>query len=309
MKFRSELAIRPFDFQVSHKDKMIFVGSCFSANIGEKLQALGYDVMLNPFGVLFNPLSMFENIRRAVCGSVVSEKEFVFSEERWNHWQFHGSMGRKNKNDLVQAINLVDEAVKQRLSEASVLFLTLGSAWVYEHPEQGIIVGNCHKVAQDQFRKRLLSVHELLEAWHRLKAELYTVNPSLKVVLTVSPVKHLRDGISENLISKSTLLLFSHQTEELYFPAYELISEDLRDYRFYEGDLAHPNELAINYVWEKFAPAFFSKEELQLNERIQKLVNKKNHRPLFPDSASSEAFVVKLEREMEEFFAETGIRL
>ncbi|MES2628684.1 MAG: GSCFA domain-containing protein, partial [Bacteroidota bacterium] len=189
----------------------------------------------------------------------------------------------------------VHDGVSAFLNKASVVFVTFGSAWVYRHRKTGLDVGNCHKVAQSEFEKRLLSVTEITAVYRELVAALQQQYPQLRVVFTVSPVKHVRDGLLENLQSKSVLLLACMELARLrgisYFPAYELMTEDLRDYRFYEADMAHPNEQAVTYIWEKLSETIFSPVQQQLNTRISALRNRQEHRALFPDSGEHKEFV------------------
>lgn len=314
MKFRTELSPRKLPFQLTHKDKLLFVGSCFSEHIGNCFQRLGFDSLLNPYGVLFNPLSITANINRSITLGDVQSNELIFQNDRWHHWLLHGSFGALTEQLLSDEIHRTDLAVNRFLQQASVLFVTLGSAWVYEHLDSGIVVGNCHKVPQSQFLKKMLSLEDVTNSLESLITNAHKVNPALQVVITVSPVKHLRDGLVENSMSKSVLLLAANSlTTSIdkvhYFPSYELITEDLRDYRYYEEDMAHPNEQAQAYVWEKLSLAVFSDAQLALNSRLEKLLERKNHRPLFPESNESIAFADKLKADLTQLFGETGIRI
>ncbi len=292
---------------------MVLVGSCFTEHIGTHLKELGYTCLSNPFGVLFNPISIAENLIHAVSATSVDEDDLVFHNELWHHWRFHGQFSNTSKDELINQCTKVMHMVREDIKEASVLIITLGSAWVYEWNTKNKMVGNCHKVPQKEFKKRLLEVEETKLRLTEMIAVLQAFNPKLQVIFTVSPVKHIRDGIQENVLSKSVLLLAVNALVNAkkvdYFPAYELITEDLRDYRFYTPDMAHPTDQAVEYVWEKFAGSVFDLPQAQLNDRISKLVQMKKHRFLFPESIESIKFQEKLMEEIQLLEAETGLSI
>ncbi|MDP2174655.1 MAG: GSCFA domain-containing protein [Bacteroidota bacterium] len=282
--------------KIHYEDLLLFSGSCFSENIATRLQSLMFDVYAQPNGTIFNPISIAEPITRIINYQVYDENAIIQRDDLFFSKFHHGSFYAKDSSDLIKEINESLHLFETKLQKAKFLFLTFGSAFVYELTDSQEIVANCHKLPQNRFSKRLLSIQEIEAVYQPILKHLADVNPDLNVVLTVSPVKHLKDGIVENQLSKSTLLLAIHQLKSTnpnvsYFPAYELVTDDLRDYRFYENDGAHPNQLAIDYVFEKFKSTYFSEEtrvyfDEQLN--FQKL---KNHKPIQEQGNAYEAWI------------------
>lgn len=298
------LKTEDFKFKIQYEDLLLFSGSCFSENIATKLQSLMFDVYAQPNGTIFNPISIAEPITRIINNQVYNENAIIQRDDLFFSKFHHGSFYAKDSSDLLKDINKSLHLFETKLQKAKFLFLTFGSAYVYEYIDSQEIVTNCHKLPQHRFSKRLLSIQEIEAVYQPILKHLAEINPELNVVLTVSPVKHLKDGIQENQLSKSTLLLAIHQLKSTnpntsYFPAYELVTDDLRDYRFYENDGAHPNQLAIDYVFEKFKTTYFSEEtrvyfDEQLN--FQKL---KNHKPIQKLGNAYEAWIKQV-KEVEE---------
>jgi len=314
MKFRTALAVESFSFQLTYRDPLCFLGSCFSENMSEKFAYLGFNSLVNPHGTLFGAHALLENLRRAVLQDNIPENEIVQFNGKWSHLFSHSSLSAGTREALLSNIQRADESLKHQLNMAKVCFITLGSAWVYRHKNTGLVVGNCHKIAGDQFEKFLQTPDEIQAYLNRMLVLLQRVNPDLKVVFTVSPVKHIRDGLVENNLSKSTLLLAVNQLvkssfQSFYFPAFELLTEDLRDYRFYAEDLAHPNDLAINYIWERLREVIFDEKQEALNNRVIKLRKAMEHRPFDPNTEESKLFQLNLQQQLEALVDETGIRL
>ena len=234
------------------------VGSCFSDEIGAQMQERYLNVTCNPFGTLYNPLSI------AQAFSVqLSEVNFQFHEGLWHSMAHHGAFSRATKEEAEQAVRESIETMQKALNEATVVIVTFGTAWVYE--KEGAIVGNCHKLLESCFNRRRLSVEEIVEAWKPILAQY----PDKKWLFTVSPIRHIRDGLHENQLSKATLLQAVEYLGD-YFPSYEIMLDELRDYRFYADDLVHPSSLAVNYIWERFVECFCTnqtKNELVLQHK------------------------------------------
>ncbi len=247
MNFRTTWDIAPFEHQLNYGGKAVLLGSCFSENIGKKLQYYGFDTLINPFGTIFHPLPLatllepnsFENIR---------------TFERDGHWyalETHSDVSGENEEEFLNKLFAQQAALKSYLKDAKMLVITFGSAWGYY--KEGSIVANCHKLPNSRFEKRFTDLDAMVNRWRKLLHDLKALYPQLDIVFTVSPVRHTRDGIVENQRSKSRLMELVHLLEAAYFPSYEIQMDDLRDYRFYEADLIHPNALAVDYIFDKFA--------------------------------------------------------
>ena len=278
--------------KISHTDKVLLIGSCFAENIGEKLLENKFKCLINPNGILFNPASIATALHSYIKNDgnikIGTNNGLAFS---FNH---HGSFSKNTEKELRSEVLTARKEAHQFLKEAKFLIITFGSAYVYRDIKDMEVVANCHKLPQQNFLKDLLRVDDIVSTYSHLINELRDFNDDLKIIFTVSPVKYLRDGIINNNLSKSILLQSVHNkvsaTSNLqstllnYFPAYELVNDDLRDYRFYKEDMAHPNEQAINYVWEKFSNCYFSNETKELNQKIKEITLAVNHRPLKENS-------------------------
>lgn len=289
MRFHLNYIPQKPGFQIRHSDKIFLLGSCFSENIATKLQEQRFPTHSNPNGILFNPLSLAGSLEQLLSQKPPDEKFMIERDGVFFSYQHHSSIHDDDKQDLKKKINRLNKAGAEFLHQTDYLFITFGSAFVYHHIALNEPVANCHKQPGSSFEKRLLTVQQITETYSELIKKLRTFNPKLKLVFTVSPVKYLKDGVVENNISKSTLLLSVHEFVKkfdscFYFPAFELLNDDLRDYRFYKADLAHPNDLAIDYVWNKFSECFFSESTLLLNKQIQALNQALNHRKLIANS-------------------------
>lgn len=301
MKLTTPISIPKSEFNVSHQSTSFLIGSCFSQNIGEKLINNKFNVNINPSGIIYNPISIVSALERIINQKQYTEQELTNFNSKWISFNHHGSFSSLNKTTCLNQINNSQDQAHQQLKKCETIFITFGSAWVYEYPEFGI-VANCHKLPNSQFKKRLLSVKEILAAFNRILDELKHLN----VVFTVSPIRHIKDGLHENNLNKSTLHLainnLIEQNENChYFPAYELIIDELRDYRFYKDDLVHPTEFAINYVWGKFSECYFNDETQALNSEIQKIKVAVNHKPFYFKSEEHQQFIATQIQNMEDF--------
>ncbi|MCS6968205.1 MAG: GSCFA domain-containing protein [Cytophagales bacterium] len=299
MQFRTELNVLPSAHPITHSSRLLLVGSCFAEEIGQKLLDNKFEVLVNPFGTIFNPLSLFELLEKSFTGgqlpSLVVEREGRF---------FHYGLHSCHSAPTAQAMEQLAQALLRHTAEwidrppknDARIIITLGTAWIYELAQTGIPVANCHKMPAHLFNKRLLKVEEIVSAFDNLFNRL----PSYcRIIVTVSPVRHLKDTLPLNAVSKSVLRLAAHQICQdfpgvEYFPAYELLLDDLRDYRFYAKDLLHPSEEAVEYIFEKFATAYFSAQTMQLIQRWEKIRQALQHRPLQPYSLSHGQFLEQL---------------
>ena len=252
MKLQTIVDIKPSEWKIGYEDKILMLGSCFSDEIGEQMQRRNLNVTCNPFGTLYNPLSIAQAMQ------MTDMPQLVEHDGLWHSMAHHGSFSRATKEEAEQAIRASIETMQQALKEATVVIVTFGTAWVYE--KDGEIVGNCHKLPESCFTRRRLSVEEIVAAWRPI-LDRY---PDKHWLFTVSPIRHIRDGLHENQLSKATLLQAIDQMVHgkwtngklHYFEAFEIMLDELRDYRFYADDLVHPSSLAVNYIWERFVYTF-----------------------------------------------------
>lgn len=300
MEFHLEFTPKPFDIKISHQQKLLLIGSCFTEQIGNKLAHHKFRVLDNPNGILFNPISITKSILSYINNKQYSAADLFYQNESWNSWEHHSRFSDPDQQICVDGINASQNNAHEFLRSADWLLVTLGSAFVYEL-ENKEVVANCHKVPTDKFNKRLLSVGEVVLALEQMGEELTVFNPSLKIIYTISPVRHLRDGFVENNRSKATLHLAAQQLTQrantFYFAAYELVTDDLRDYRFYAEDMVHPNYAATNYVWKKFVAACIDESSQELMKEINSINAAKNHKAFNPASEQHKKFLqINLER-------------
>lgn len=292
---RTALHVQPVDWHIDHQTRLLGMGSCFAEEIGRKLSRLKFPTCINPFGIVYNPHSLAQSLQYLLQERQFAEEDLFEYDGLWHSFDLHGSFSAPNSQTLLNAINASVAEAAVFLRFAKVLLLTLGTAHAFRLKTNGRIVANCHKLPGQRFERFRLSLNDVVDTLSAVLDNLFRQNPGIKVVLTVSPVRHLRDGLVENNLSKATLLLAAdHLCKTFdnlhYFPAYELLIDDLRDYRFYAADLSHPNDLALDYIWEIFAQTFFSPATIQLCEEIDGLKRAIEHRPLHPESENYRQF-------------------
>ncbi len=288
MNFHLEFTVAPFQERINYRHSFLFMGSCFAENIGEVMKNHKFKVMTNPNGIVYNPASIAIALRKHITNYRFDGAELFFANEVWNSWEHHSACSGSDKATALKIMNDSIAHAHTLLNHGEWLFLTFGSAYYYKRKATGQIVSNCHKIPQREFTKHLLTSSEIVNDYTALLAQLKEINPRLKIVFTVSPVRYIRDGVVENNRSKAVLLEAVHQLTEqhenvYYFPAYELVIDDLRDYRFYKKDLVHPNEQAIEYVFEKWKETAFDAETKVIFERIKKIQTHLNHRINHPN--------------------------
>lgn len=296
ISFRTELPIKDSLYRLSHKNNILNIGSCFSENIGERLKERKFPIHINPFGILFNPISIANSLSKVIDNQLFTENNIFEHNTLWHSFQHHGKFSNIDKLTCLNGINTSIKTANNHIQDLQYLILTFGTANVFVHKSTNEIVANCHKIPNNQFERRRLSVQEIVTSLSPQIQRLKIINPQLKVILTVSPVRHIRDGLVENQRSKAVLLLAIDNLIKSfdfveYFPAYELLMDDLRDYRFYEKDMIHPSKIAIDYIWEAFANTYFEEKTKQINLQIKKVNQAKNHRPLNPNSLDYQKFI------------------
>lgn len=294
MEFRRELTVKPFKEKISIKDQVMLIGSCFTENLGEKLLSNRFKVLYNPSGILFNPISITRSLTSYITNGPLQPETIFRNQEWWNSWDHHSRFTHSDAGGLEQMIREAHTEAHQFLRHAKWLVITLGSAWVYQL-DNGEVVANCHKVPTDKFHKKLLAVEDVLSALDNVIHRLRILNPELRIIFTISPVRHLRDGFIENNRSKAVLIQAVHHLVDkfeglFYFPAYELIIDDLRDYRFYAEDMVHPNYLATDYVWQKFRETCLDNYTQKALEDINVINAARAHKPFQPTSEAHRRF-------------------
>lgn len=285
---------------IDYKSKILLLGSCFSENIGDKLGYYKFQTLQNPFGILFQPKAIEKLIVNAINKKEYLESDLIYQNERWHSFDAHSSLSSADKKDILNNLNNAISATKKQLEEASHIIITLGTSWVYRFIESDTIVANCHKIPQKKFLKELLSVDEISEILDAITTLLKSVNKNISVLFTVSPVRHLKDGFIENTQSKAHLIAAIHniinpRENIFYFPSYEIMMDELRDYRFYAEDMIHPNKTAINYIWDKFITTWFSKESKEVMQEIETIQKGISHKPFNENSEKHQQFLKNLD--------------
>jgi len=283
MKFKLDTNINLADFNIKHGDGIVMLGSCFSDNMSSYFENSGFNVLSNPFGTLFHPLPIDRVINQAFDDDV--ELNAFKRDELWLSWGASSKLYGETKDELNRTVSGAKVNLKNALLNARLLVITFGSAWGYSHQEFGT-VANCHKMPSSLFNKDLSTVEEMQERWSGTLSTLKKLNPNLSIVFTVSPVRHKKDGLVENNRSKSRLIELSHRLASdfgSYFPSYEIVIDELRDYRFYKSDLVHPSDDAIGYVWNRFKDYIFTEETESLIKQIEKVNSTLAHKSLHPN--------------------------
>jgi len=286
MAFTTEVQIPEFPWKIDYSKGVVFMGSCFSENVGAKLANLKFPVDINPFGVLYNPVSIANSLKFLIDKQEFFEFDLFQDQGLWNSFNHHSSFSDVDLEVTLNKINSRIGSSHQFLKEADFLVITFGTAWAYQLENSKQIVSNCHKVPASHFARVRLSTHEIVEAYRLLLEELWAFNPKLKVILTVSPIRHWKDGAFDNQVSKGTLILAIDKLlrslvdrQCAYFPAYELVMDELRDYRYYAADMLHLSDVAIDYIFERFQSVLISQESMIFSKNIQKIHNAMHHRP------------------------------
>ena len=312
MKLQTEIPLKPEENQIDYASKILLLGSCFSENIGEKFDYFKFQNLQNPFGVIFNPVSIERLIVRAVENRAFSEEDIFQHKGIWKCFEVHSELSSLDKSEFLKNLNSALQNLREALFSSTHIFFTFGTAWVYRTINAstplstGKIVANCHKLPQQNFAKELLSMEEISKSLQTIFYKISTVNPAAVLINTVSPVRHIKDGFSENSLSKAHLISAIHQSLSLpmqskrhyYFPSFEIMMDELRDYRFYAEDMLHPNKTAIEIIWQKFSKVWISSETETLQKEIASIQNGLKHRPFNPEGADHLQFSEKLQQKI-----------
>ena len=302
MQFRTQIPIPKSNYPIDYSSKIMSLGSCFAVNMAEKLDYLKFQNSCNPVGILFHPLAIEKLIDFAVSGKQFTENDIFFHNERWHCFDVHSDLSNANKEELLASLNAIIKSTNQQISESTHIIITYGTSWVYRNIESDSIVANCHKVPQKQFKKELLSVEQIKESIANILKLIHAVNPNCTIIFTVSPVRHIKDGFVENQWSKANLISAIHSvmnTEHCklnteYFPSYEIMMDELRDYRFYAEDMLHPNQVAIDYIWKRFKETTISETAFAVMDEVESIQKSLSHKPFNPNSESHLKFESKV---------------
>jgi hypothetical protein len=301
MNLQTKIKLKPNQFnQIDYNSKVLLLGSCFSENIGKKFEYLKFQQKQNPFGILFHPLAIETLITNVINEKQYTSDDIFLHNEQWHCYDAHSRLSNSSKEQLLQDLNDNIANAHQFLNEASHVVITLGTAWVYRFIETDAFVANCHKIPQKKFLKELLSVEKITESLEAIMSLVRSINPKVTFIFTVSPVRHIKDGFVENMQSKAHLITAIHHVVEprshnYYFPSYELVMDELRDYRFYNADMLHPNTTAINYIWERFVAVWISQETQTTIQSVEEIQKGIAHRPFNPKSDAHQAFLKQLD--------------
>ncbi len=287
-----------FSKKISYTDKILFIGSCFSEEIAARMSDLKFDILQNPSGILYDPISISSALNSYVINETFELKELFFQHDLWHSWQHHSIFSGLDKEEVFCKIVNTRQEAHQFLKDTSWLIISLGTSFSYTLKNERIEVANCHKAPADYFEKKLIMIEETIATLSTTINNLREFNPGLKIIFTVSPVRHIKDGLAENNRSKARLLEAVHFITEkfqdiFYFPAYELIIDVLRDYRFYKADLVHPSDAAVDFVFENFCNALLDEAGKKLLEEIKKVVTAVNHKPFQKESVAHKNFMNK----------------
>ncbi|MDR2775976.1 MAG: GSCFA domain-containing protein [Tannerella sp.] len=285
-------------FKITYGDSALFIGSCFACNIGDKMSEYRFNVGINPFGVLYNPLSVSSACRHMLNPKPFTEDDLFFYNGMYHSFAHHGRFSDVSADKCLSGLNEALRRAAVQIRNTSCLIVTFGTAYVYRH-KSGVVAANCHKLPESDFIRERLSVNDITGDWSALLNELRDGNPLLKIIFTVSPIRHRKDGAHLNQISKSTLLLAEQALAEqypgqvLYFPAYELMMDELRDYRFYAEDMIHPSSQAIHYIWERFCDTCMDRKTLSSMKEVEEINKRLNHRPLTNNDEAYKQFLTQ----------------
>ncbi|MGL2963154.1 GSCFA domain-containing protein [Flavobacterium sp. RSB2_4_14] len=295
MQFNTKVPLTQSKTPINYQSKIVSLGSCFAENMGEKLEYFKFQNAVNPFGIIFNPVSIEKLMERVVHQKRFTEKDIFFHNELWHCYEVHSELSNPDKEILLNNLNQILEATHHQVTQSTHVIITYGTSWVYRLKSSQEIVANCHKVPQNLFDKEILSVETIQKSIQNTIDLIQKVNPNCHFIFTVSPVRHIKDGFPENQQSKAHLITAIHNSQlatrnSNYFPSYEIMMDELRDYRFYATDMLHPNQVAIDYIWERFSESSISEESHPIMKEVETIQKGLAHRPFNPETDSHKQF-------------------
>lgn len=303
MILQTNIALRPEQKQIDYNSKVLLIGSCFVENIGDKLEYFKFQNLQNPFGIIFHPVAISGLVLRAVNEVFFTEEDIFFHNDQWHCFETHSSLNGPDKGELLRTLNKKLKEFREYLLSATHIIFTYGTAWVYRYIKTKKIVANCHKVPQQQFSKELLNVELVSESIQDTIAAIEAQNQNAVFITTVSPIRHIKDGFAENMQSKAHLITGLHKALEnfhdaYYFPSYEIMMDELRDYRFYMEDMLHPNRTAISIIWKRFQDVWIASETEPLQKEIDHIQKGLQHRPFNPSGQAHQDFQKALQQQI-----------
>ena len=299
MNFRTQVELPEKEVEIRHSEQIMLFGSCFAENIGNLLVKNKFRCDVNPFGVLYNPMSIAMALRQILSKKRYQRNDLFEAGGLWHSWMHHSIFSSSSPDETLTLINTYLMKASKEIVEADWLMVTFGSAYVYMNKDTQQVVGNCHKMPEKTFRRSMLNVSTIVEEWQDVLKKLRQCNPKLRVLFTVSPIRHAKDGMHGNQLSKSTLLLAIDEICHIfpkchYFPSYEIMMDELRDYRFYADDMFHPSSLAVEYLWDCFSRCYFSKSTQEIMSKWEKIIKALSHKPFRADSEEYRAFLSQI---------------
>jgi len=302
MKFRTEITSPKYPFQIDYHTKIFGLGSCFVDHMKKKFDYYQFQTQINPFGVIFNPVSIKNTLNIVVKKGYFTKDDLFFHQNAWKSYQLHSVFNCTTAPKLLDDVN--DKIIKahQFLSQSNVLLITLGTAWIYRLKSSNEIVTNCHKVPQQEFTKELLSATEIIDNLQEIIRLAKTLSKDIQILFTLSPIRHLKDGFVENNVSKARLIDAIYQVvdqeKSFYFPSYEMLMDDLRDYRFYKEDMIHPNQMAVDYIWQKLQASLMYENTMQICKQVDKIRKSLQHKAFDENSAQYQQFLEKIDKQI-----------
>lgn len=307
MNFTTPIPIQKSNSPINYDSKIVLLGSCFAENMAEKFNYFKFQNTVNPFGIIFNSVSIEKLVYRAIHKIEFTENDVFFYNELWHCFEVHSECSDFSKDELLSKLNAILHLFRIQLKEATHIIITYGTSWVYRNITSNEIVANCHKVTQNQFVKELLSVETTQKSIENTVNLIQNINPKCNFIFTISPVRHSKDGFVENQRSKSNLIVAlqdflntEHRKPNTeYFPSYEIMMDELRDYRFYAEDMLHPSQSAIDFIWIKFFENFVAESEFGLMNQVCEIQRALKHKPFNPYSESHQKFLANLNQKID----------
>jgi hypothetical protein len=306
MDFSTKVPIAKFDHLIDYKSIVFSIGSCFAENIGNKFDYFKFQITTNPFGIIFNPVAIENLISRVVTNQKFTEDDIFFYNDLWHCFEVHSALSHPDKEEMLQNLNQILEHTKTQIVKSTHVIITYGTSWAYRDKTANAIVANCHKVPQNQFEKELLSIETIKNSITNTIGLIQSINPNGHFIFTISPVRHIKDGFIANQLSKSHLIASlqsvvnteCHKQNSHYFPSYEIMIDELRDYRFYAQDMLHPSQIAIDYIWECFSENYIAPESNEVMQQVLEIQKALRHKSFMPNSESHKQFLIQLKRKI-----------
>lgn len=303
MNFTTKIHLEKYNHPIDYNSSIMLLGSCFAENMGEKFEYFKFRNVVNPFGIIFNAVSIEKLIHQGVNKIEFTEKDIFFYNDLWHCFEVHSQLSNPNKEEFLSNLNAILELMSQQITSLTHCIITLGTSWVYRNNNSNEIVANCHKVPQKEFTKELVSIEENVKCIQNIISLVHSLNPDCNFIFTVSPVRHIKDGFVENNVSKAHLIsaihTINHKPSTInYFPSYEIMMDELRDYRFYAEDMLHPSQTAIDYIWIKFFENYINQKEFGTMNQVCEIQRSLKHRPFNPNSQSHQNFLKNLNQKI-----------